>query len=428
MPILIQRIAALIVRRLQGDLTPAEESELQEWIQGSDENRELFARLTNDQTLQQELIEFYESKENVWNKIEAGISNTPVVPIQAKKRRNINILVAASIVLALSAGAFLWFQYSEKPIIAKTPAPNQQNIIKDVAPGGDRAVLTLSDGSIIYLDSVQNGILAKQGNINVIKTSKGEIKYSELGNRNLESVVAYNTVTTPKGGQYQIALPDGSKVWLNAASSIKYPTSFNSHERRVVITGEAYFEIAHINSPKETDSRQRVGDGGASAIPFIVKTIAPSGKETEVEVLGTHFNVNAYTDESSVNTTLLEGSVRISIAGQSSILKPGQQSQVGSENKIRVTNEVDLDDVVAWKNGMFQFTSVDIETIMRQVSRWYDIAVEYKGTIPAEKYRGGISRNVNLSQFLKILESSGVHYSIAPGDAYGKGRKLILMP
>ena len=423
MPVLIQRIAALIIKHLRGELTSEENTELQEWIEASAENRDLFNRLSNEDTFKQDIIEFHESKLNTWNKIDTAISEVPVVTMKPNRRRN--YLAAASVIVLLSAGAWLWFQYSNKSFIAKTPGPNQdKNIVQDVAPGGDRAVLKLSDGSIIYLDSVQNGILAKQGNISIVKTGSGEIKYSEsvagnpaLAEQALESGLPNNNiVTTPKGGQYQITLPDGSKVWLNAASSIKYPTSFNSHERRVEITGEAYFEINPLPA-----SPPAGGGGVKGKIPFIVKTITPSGKESEIEVLGTHFNVNAYDDEGSVKTTLLEGKVRVSLDGQSSILKPGQQAQISNQNKIRITNGVNIEDVVAGKKGMFQFSSVDIETIMRQVARWYDITIEYPAGKPTDKFIGGISRNVNLSQLLKILELSEVHFKL-------EGKKLIVMP
>jgi ferric-dicitrate binding protein FerR (iron transport regulator) len=421
MPVLIQRIADLIVRHLREELNSQEDAELQRWVGASVENRNLFERLTHEKLLQEELIEFHESRKDVWKKIDESISAKPVI---MRSRKSRNYLAAASVVVLIAAGIFLWIQYQgNKSVIAKTPGPDQQ-IIQDVAPGGDRAVLTLSDGSIISLDSAQNGMLARQGNFSIVKAENGKIVYDgqQPAFTNDNSSLTYNTVRTPKGGQYHITLPDGSNVWLNAASSIRYPTSFKSHERRVEITGEVYFEISPLlTSPS--------GGGGKSKIPFIVTTISASGKTSEIEVLGTHFNVNAYADEMSINTTLLEGSVRITTISQSEgqpgkrsfILKPGQQSQVSKEDKIFVVNEINTEDVVAWKNGMFQFGSVDIETIMRQVTRWYNIDVEYRGAKPVDKFRGAINRNVNLSELLKILELSEVHFKL-------EGRKLIVMP
>jgi ferric-dicitrate binding protein FerR (iron transport regulator) len=266
----------------------------------------------------------------------------------------------------------------------------------DVSPGGDKAVLTLADGSTIVLDDAQNGTLAEQGNAKIIKLD-GKLSY-DLTNKNSKEVV-YNTISTPKGGQYQLELPDGSLVWLNASSSIHFPTSFVENQRRVEITGEAYFEVAkNLNKP------------------FIVGV-----NNSEVQVLGTHFNINSYSDEDDVKTTLLEGSVKFVNGATTSILKPGQQSQLAKNGSIKVESDVDVDKVVAWKNGLFDFENAGIETVMRQLSRWYDVEVDYNGK-PDDLFIAEMRRNIKLSDALKALELTGkVRFDI-------QGKKIVVMP
>ncbi|HET9280085.1 MAG TPA: FecR family protein, partial [Flavitalea sp.] len=273
---------------------------------------------------------------------------------------------------------------------------NDQRFKDDVAPGGDKAILTLADGSTVVLDDAQNGTLAQQGSSKIIKLD-GKLVY-DPANKNSREVV-YNTITTPNGGQYQLELPDGSLVWLNATSSIHFPTSFVGKERRVEITGEAYFEIA-----KNRD------------MPFIVTV-----NNAEVQVLGTHFNVNAYNDEENVKTTLLEGSVKFVSGDNINMLKPGQQSQLANNGLIKVVNNVDVEEVVAWKNGMFDFENAGIETVMRQLSRWYDVDVEYNGKTD-DLFIAEMRRNIKLSDALKALELTGkVKFDI-------QGKKIIVMP
>jgi ferric-dicitrate binding protein FerR (iron transport regulator) len=211
--------------------------------------------------------------------------------------------------------------------------------------------------------------------------------------------------------EMELILPDGSKVWLNAASSIRYPTAFTANERKVEITGEVYFEIEPL-APK----------GGKGKVPFIVKINTPSGVSGQVEVLGTHFNVNAYSDEPAMATTLLEGKVKVSslVNGQSSILKPGEQAVLTHNSQLTIHNNVDMDLAVAWKNGLTAFKSADIKSIMRQVARWYNVEVVYEGTTPQRTFTGGVSRDAKLSELLHLLEVSKVHFRI-------EGNKVILM-
>ncbi|HEX6431930.1 MAG TPA: FecR domain-containing protein, partial [Niastella sp.] len=267
-------------------------------------------------------------------------------------------------------------------------------LINDVAPGGNKAILTLGDNSTIVLDSAGNGQLAQQGSSVVSKTKEGELKYeSGIPAGREQSAITYNTLSTPRGGQYQLVLPDGSKVWLNAASSVRFPTAFVGNERRVEIKGEAYFEVATI----------RLHSG--QKMPFKVH-FSSADKQGTVEVLGTHFNINAYDDEDEMRTTLLEGKVRTSMVnGQWSILEPGQQAVI-HHSQLTIHDNVDIESIMAWKNGLFHFENADIKAVMRQLSRWYDIEVEYKGALKNEPLFIEIPRNTNLSDVLKVIGST----------------------
>ena len=314
------------------------------------------------------------------------------------KRRVIpfrRIAIAASVIGLLVLSGSLLFQRINSDEIAKADQ-NENRFKDDVSPGGDKAVLTLADGSTILLNDAQNGTLGQQGNSKIIKLD-GKLTYDPAGKNSNE--VLYNTISTPNGGQYQLELPDGSLVWLNSTSSIHFPTSFVGKERRVEITGEAYFEVA-----KNRD------------IPFVVSV---SG--AEVQVLGTHFNVNAYKDENDVKTTLLEGAVKFVHGANAEMLKPGQQSQLSSNGTVNVVNNVDVERVVAWKNGLFDFESAEIEIVMRQLSRWYDVEIEYKGKTD-DLFIAEMRRNIKLSDALKALELTGkVKFDI-------QGKKIIVMP
>jgi len=240
--------------------------------------------------------------------------------------------------------------------------------------------------------------LAKQGNIKVLKLN-GQIAYNKTGDMKAKPV--YNTITTSNGNQYQLILTDGSKIWLNAASSIRFPNAFTGSERKVEITGEVYFEIA--KNP---------------AKPFKVDFKNTAGEKDEIEVLGTHFNVNTYIDEPGMKATLLEGSVKIKAGNKTQMLSPGQQANITS-NGIEVKKNVDLENVMAWKNGYFLFDNTDIYTLMRQVSRWYNVDVKYQGKITEEGFSGKISREVPLSKFIEVLELNDVHVTT-------EGRTVII--
>ncbi len=344
-----------------------------------------YSEFSNDPDVTDSLNEdeINELKAGLRHKINNGIARgeTRVVPIYRKKY----FQVAASILLVAMLSLFVTWKLRQEPV--KLQAQNH-----DLAPGGNKAVLTLADGSKVDLGSIKNGVSTIQPGAHIIKQS-GELAYQAASDKTGPVQVSYNTLTTPRGGQYELTLADGTKVWLNAASSLKFPTVFTGGERVVELTGEAYFEVVH-------NAKQ----------PFKVKT---SGQV--IQDIGTQFNVNSYADETALTTTLVEGSVKIFDTKGATIIKPGQQYLLKSDGGSLVKDDVDVDEATAWKNGMFQFNNADIKTIMRQISRWYNVDVEYRGEVPASTYHGRISRNSNASAVLKILELSGINFTVEGG-------------
>jgi transmembrane sensor len=403
-----KRIASLIIKQHRGELTVEESIELEQWANENTANRELLQQLTNDETLRQELIAFYEAEESkgaIWKKIdESTTETTQVVPVYSPRHNKYRYLAAAVAVGAvLTTVVYFW---SQNKTVPTNTTPVAKAAVNDVLPGGNKATLKLSDGKTIVLDNAQNGLLTQQGAVQIEKQD-GQLVYSQSAAAATEPL--YNTLGTPAGGQFQLKLPDGTWVWLNASSYIMYPTVFTGKERRVAVYGEAYFEVAK-------DATK----------PFKVNVLTSGGETrngTEVEVLGTHFNINAYGNEALVKTSLLEGKVKIVSdyynGKQSAILKPGQQAQVEVEGKMKVKDNASMEEVVAWKNGEFLFQSADIGTLMRQVARWYDIEVKYPNGMPKDKFSGKIGRNVNLSQLLEILKYSEVKFEL-------KDRTLIV--
>lgn len=332
--------------------------------------------------------------------IEKEISreNTTVKPsIYKRLSLNYKWRIAAALIPLLAIGTYLWFQVNEP---RKESDSGISQLPVDILPGKNGAILTLADGAKVILDSLGNGVVATQSGT-VIILENGELAYGPMPGSDQE--IVYNTMTTPNGRQFLVTLSDGTKVWLNAASSLRYPAVFAGKERNVEVTGEAYFEVAE-NAEK----------------PFIIKL----NDQTQIEVLGTKFNVNAYSDEASINTTLLSGSVRVvTDANNSVVLKPGQQAQVFSgktASRVLVVPEVNTDQIVAWKNGSFNFNDKTLRDVMRQLARWYDMEVVYDGNVPDKIFFGEMGRDLNLSQCLNVLERMEVHFRI-------EGRKLIVM-
>ncbi|WP_316834603.1 FecR family protein [Pedobacter nutrimenti] len=426
----IDRIIYLLATKAAGELNAEELSELEAWKDIAPINRE-----TADEV---SVTGFTADLLNNWKQEKADHSLGRVR--QQINRKNFRVLwpriaAAAAVLLVVGLGVFF---YTQRHL--EGSGATSDLLANDIKPGGNKAYLVLSNGKRVSLTDAANGELAKEAGVEITKTADGQVIYTARGSDGVKYSNALNTIETPRGGQYQIRLPDGSRVWLNAASKLIYPVSFNGRGQRVVeLSGEAYFEIFKNKLQ-----------------PFVVKS-----KNQEVTVLGTHFNVNSYSDEPDTKTTLLEGSVRVSSlqplalsgrdgqspervngsAGNSNsslpargisprggerfggvVLKPGEQSIIDRNRNfdIRVQEVQNLEAAVAWKNGTFIFDSEPIQVVMRKVARWYDVDVEYKTTPSTKKFTGAIARTENISQILALFEKTdGVKFEIV-------GRKIIV--
>ena len=408
-----ERYQELAEKWLNNTISPQESEEFLQWYNSGQDSDVYIPR------------DYAEGDQDLKKRIFAEISQSISEPVSSSSFRIQSWFAAAAVILAVFAAGFYFSsetketkQYVSNKVITetKTASPlrrvppvseveDQKSVmVNDIVAGENKAILTLGDGSKIILDDAKNGILANQGGNSILKAAEGEVIYSFLSEvkdpltENLNAPVIYNTIETPKGGKFQIKLPDGSKVWLNAASSLRFPTVFNGSKRQVELIGEAYFEVSPDKSKIfEVNTRNQV-----------------------VQVLGTHFNINAYMDEPTVNTTLLEGSVRVSDlrTNISQLLKPGEQSQLSEQ--IEVINLKNTNEAVAWKEGYFQFDEADIKTVMRQIERWYDVSVVYEGDLPNYRFGGEIERNLSLLQVLKVLEKTKVHFRL-------EGREVIVM-
>lgn len=298
----------------------------------------------------------------------------------------------AAIFLGILLISSLYYLYSN----SNTVTPQQNAIVvtsvDEIKPGSNKAILTLADGSTVVLDSSINGTLGTQGNTHIIKLGSGELRYKN-GNAADATAILYNTIATPRGGQYAIELADETKVWLNSSSSIRFPTDFRDSLREVEITGEAYFEVAHHPTK-----------------PFKVKV-----NDSYIRVLGTHFNVMAYNNESTINTTLLQGSLVTGNNKASRLLAPGNQSRISKEGAIEFVKNADTEEAVAWRSGKFLFNSSDMYNIMRQVERWYNVDVVFKENIGLH-FSGQLNRYAKVSELLRKLElTNEVHFEIENG-------------
>jgi len=363
----------------QGKLTPEEKAYLEQWYAGfNDEDITLTASdHQNSEALRKALL----------NRINIQIDRDerPIRKLLTFGR----IVAAASVIFVLTVGGYFIF-------IKPKPTEFAQNEQHDIKPGKNQATLTLANGKKIIISKNLNGVLATQGN-SIVNATSGSLTYKLNGNN--EAEVQYNTLTTTRGEQSPVplVLSDGTKVWLNAASSITFPISFNGKERIVKINGEAYFEVKHN-----------------AAQPFRVET-----KGQTIEDIGTEFDVNAYDDEPAIRTTLVSGSVKVSQNNRSVILKPGEAA-VGIEVKAG-----DTEQAVAWKKGLFSFKQTNIEEVMRQLSRWYDVEVSYPEGVPHTTFTGEMHRDVNASQVLDILGYFKVHFQIVAGTG---GKQIIVKP
>ena len=375
-----QELAVLLDRYITGELSPPERARLAEFI-GQPGHEEILEGFVQQVMTSADFAALDEP--HVKQAILAHLDRKMAPPRRISFPR---YAAAAAILLLLAGGFWLWRagRSTAQPAIVKQAA-------HDIAPGHEGAILTLADGKQIVLDSSSNGALARQGNTSITKLDAGELTYQAETAAAAE--VMYNTLTTPRGRRTSVVLSDGTRVWLNAASSIKFPTAFIAGSRVVEITGEAYFEVA--KQPSQ---------------PFIVRTLHTS--PLEVQVLGTSFNISAYSDEDAVSTTLVEGSVKVVSGSGAKLLTPGQQLIAKSDGRLELNPAVDLQKVIAWKEGNFLFRGDELTTIMRQLSRWYDIEVHFDGAV-SDHYTGKISRQVNISQVLKMLQAAGgVEFSV----------------
>ena len=377
-----ERLSYLLQQYLDNCLTSAEYDELTAAINTEAGSGEI-------QVLLEEMIE-HSSPDSGYNEAdwEPLLQNILGMRKEAPEARPMKFrwMIAAAILLTIVGAGYLFY-------IKRTAGHEINTVVAhDLAPGSNKAILTLGDGNTIDLDAAHNGVVAQQGGAQLIKNRNEQLIYRQSD----EADVQYNRLTTPRGGQFQLQLPDGSKVWLNAATTLRYPTRFIGDQRVVELQGEAYFEI-------NTDAKR----------PFHVKV-----GQMEVEVLGTHFNIMDYDEEPAIRTTLLEGSVRVRKGANSVIIKPGQQALLGHDEKL-VVAAADTEAAVAWKEGMFMFRDAGIEQVMRQLARWYDVEVVYKDGVPKDRFQGEMYRNVNASKILKVLEASGLHFVV-------EGKKIIL--
>ncbi|SHN30656.1 FecR family protein [Chitinophaga sp. CF418] len=372
-------------------VTEEETAEFRQWFLREASEEELQELASAHEAVLMEVQEpTYDNKEivsNIYSRLTAYYlaevstmeeSNKQEAIIRKIRKRNYWWAAAASLLIA--GGAAIWILRSEQP---KRAAIVQRNVLE---PGSNKAILTLANGQEIILDNLANGNIAVQGGVTITKADSGAIAYIGTGDN-----VQYHTLSTPRGGQFQLTLPDGSKVWLNSASSIRYPTAFIGAERKVEMTGEGYFEVAPD-----------------AAKPFTVK----AGR-LDVHVLGTGFNIMAYADENAIRTTLVSGSVKVEAGDATAMLTPGVQASLATEGQTFKTTRPDLAEVLAWKNGQFRFNRTGIKNIMRQVARWYDVDIRYEGNVDNIEFQGILSRKVTAKALLETLEATGeVHFRI----------------
>jgi ferric-dicitrate binding protein FerR (iron transport regulator) len=397
----ILRAAGLTAWSQLGELSPARKEELESWLQQQPRHLEWWTALTQAGHLPERAAGYHSLHSIAAAELEK-FDRAYLTPLsgEASRVRRIPFLhrwgwVAASVILLLGAGAYLWTSDTKNASLPKMVAKT------DIPPGKDGAILTLANGRQVVLDSLENGLIAVQNGAQAV-IRNGELVYNATSGAATGEVL-YNTMSTPKGRQFSLLLPDGTRVWLNAASSIRYPTLFTGNERRVEVTGEAYFEVA-----------------GDKAKPFKVAI----ADKAAIEVLGTSFNINAYNNEPAINTTLIEGRIKVinptSKNPTSAILSPLDQALI-QHSTLNIQHNTDISKVLAWKNGLFYFDGLDVQEAMRQLERWYDIEVVYEGAVPNIWFGGKMSRDVSLNGLLQMLSDSQLKFRIEGG------RRLIIM-
>lgn len=391
---LILRIACLVAKERFGELSDSEREELSLWLTEKEENKIWKDQLSEPDYISQ-LIDSYQSYEaNVEDSLAAfHARHFKEVAVVTFRRRipTRGWWAAAAVVIPLMV-ASIWFsgRHLTPQAIAKSGAA-------EVQPGRNTATLTLGNGNHILLDTGMSGQVVQDGSV-LAHYGSGQVAYN--AHKHEVKAVEYNTLSTARGGQYQVVLPDGTKVWLNAVSSIRYPTSFKGNERKVEMTGEAYFEVVARKDQ-----------------PFVV---AVNGMD--VKVLGTEFDIMAYPEEGNKKTTLVQGAIKVENGNDQRLLMPADQAIVGNDGALSVASQVDVESVIAWKLGFFQFNHIDLQTMMRQIARWYDVEIVYQREDLSGEYGGRISRKLNLSELISLLEGNGA------GRFKIEGRKLIVLP
>ena len=381
--------ANLMSRQINHGLTPDEQLELNAWLEADPSNQMVYNGLMEGDA-QQSALDFMNSLsvDDAWSKVSVASEIRQSVPVVKNLSSFRNRLAWGAVAAAVLVAFFFMLRTEMNQPSKSATAP------VEISPGGTKATLTLADGKIIALDAVANGDIAAEGDVKVIKMD-GTLQYNGA-NENAE--ITYNSIQTPRGGKYQLVLSDGTLVWLNAASSLRFPVTFSNKERLVELKGEAYFEVKKGERP----FRVSLQNG------------------SQIEVKGTAFNVNAYHDEDMLKATLIEGKINFMNLGKTQALVPGQQIRVRYEQpEMQVVEDVDVEKEIAWKNDLFIFKGMDVKSIMREISRWYDIDVVYKGKISPETFSGIVGRKSNLSQVLKIMEEGGVRFEI-------EGRTIVV--
>ena len=389
----LHRINELTLKYATKTITPEEQAELDLWLNANPINKERFESRINEDNVWTALSHLREGdrlRDSARFKLDYLSKDQPFI-LPRKTYRWRWYAASAAVFLFLFAGLLFVFHRKEKT----SPQAAYSKPV-DILPGGNKAILQLADGNRIDLSKAGDGTLAHQGNTQIVKLGGGQLSYQ--GTATKSTTVGYNTIFTPSGGQYKVTLPDGSVVWLNAESSLRFPTNFTGSQRIVEMTGEVYFEVAKNK-----------------AMPFHVMV-----GYMNVRILGTHFNINAYPNEKTKQMTLLEGSIAIQAVGSSVILRPGEQASV--DDHIRVA-KVDTDEAIAWKDGYFLFNGADIETVMRQIGRWYNVRVSFEGQKTNKKLSARVSRQKNASDVLEILQASGYHFLISDD-----GKTISILP
>ncbi|WP_152439765.1 FecR family protein [Arcticibacter svalbardensis] len=382
-----KRILALIQKE---KLSPIEQGELNEWIHHDPKNGQLFTEISNRKSQKPHADLNEKNIDDAFNRFK--------IHFHEKRKKTIPIFKYAAILLCFFSIGFIGYNLTKKET---SPIVTNQN--KAVNPGSSKAILTLSNGEVVNLDQLKDGRLKKENGMIITKTA-GKVSYEFAPSIENSSKIRYNIISTPNGGEFQISLTDGTKVWLNAGSSLRFPTAFEGNIREVELKGEGYFEVAK-NTKK----------------PFHVIVKDPvSKKNLNIEVLGTHFNVMAYDDEKRIQTTLLEGKVKLSFNGGESVLKPGEQAILSKINQVLSIQKVDTEICVAWKNGYFIFENEDLASILRKVSRWYNVDIEYKKNLKDLTFTGSISKFEDVRQILQLMELTEViNFKI-------EGRRIIV--